>query len=256
MEEQIENNRKIIELYNQMQKKIINYSELKSEYLINSFEIYKIHVEGTLNCYKNNLIWYLSLKVFAALFEQKNNFKIMNAELAEYIDILINFFDKAKKEISSQQADKVMINILFEKGQKVLEDLNKLLFNLKIDKIIIYLYFVLIKFQIENTDDLINYLALILNNHFPDCDFIFEVSARLNFFQYLEKINNFFEHNQLNNYSKIKYDEKKEEIIQTKKSNEEILNSIELTSNIKIEHKKKSTKKKQKKKHQKKKKIK
>ena len=251
MEEQMQNNAKIIDLYNKMQKKIIKFSELKCEFLINSFDIYKIHLEGTLYIHNDNLIWKLAILVFGLIFEGTYNFKIVDEETKKYIYILLDFFDEKQKEFANEKANKVIIDIILEKGCKNLGNLHELLSKLNIDEKVIYLYFLLIKFGDEGSDNLIEYLALLLKSKYPDSDFFFEDTAEITFSQLIEKIIICFTNNKIENFSIIKYDKKKEEIIVIKKTNEEIENLLEFNNDIKKDNDNTKTKKKRKKKKKK-----
>ena len=247
MEEQMQNNAKIIDLYNKMQKKIIKYSELKCEFLLNSFDIYKIHLEGTLNIHNDNLIWKLAILVFGLIFEGTYNFKIVDEETTKYIYILMDFFDEKQKEFANEKANKVIIDIILEK-YKDLGKLHELLSKLNIDEKVIYLYFLLIKFGDEGSDNLIEYLALLLKSKYPDSDFFFEDTAGIKFSQLIEKIIICFANNKIENFSIIKYDKKKEEIIVIKKTNEEIENLLEFNNGIIKDNDNTKTKKKKEKK--------
>ena len=228
---------------------MIKFSELTPEYLLNAFEIFQIHVDGTLEIFENNLMWKLSISVFKELFEGKNNFNKINEEKVELINILINVNDPKQEKISFSKMNNVMIDILIEKNSMALSSLNQCLFNLGIDQRLIYLLFLLIKYRTDKTDDLIQYLALILKQKYTECDFIFQDAMQENFFEFCEKISNFFEKNQLENFSIIKYDKAKGDLTITAKQNKEIEDSItDITDKIKKNCSVNSKKKKKKKK--------
>ena len=222
MEEQIRNNGDIIKLYNKMQNSIIKYTELKVEYPINAFEIFQIHKEGTLFDHENDLVWKLSLAVFKELFEGKDNFNKIDDEKAEYINILIDLNQPKENESSKTKMKNTIINILLTKNNLSLGNLGKCLFDLGIDEKLIYLFFLLINYRDENADDLIEYLSLILKTKFPSCDFLFDNAFGENFFLFSKIIVKFFDKSNLDNYSIIKYDKTKQEIIVTKKPNKVI----------------------------------
>ena len=222
MEQQILNNEAVISLYNRMQNSLIKFKELKCQYMLNAFEIFQIHTEGTLNIFEDNIIWQLALSVFKDIFQANDNFKQVNKESIEYINVLIGFSDIKNKNSSSLEAKRIMLDILLEKEKKELYALNKILFDLNIEEKVIYLYFLLLKFEIDNTQKLIEYLALILKNKYSEIDFFFHESIGIDFFAFIEKLTNFFEANKLENYSVIKYDQKIEGIVVIKKSITEI----------------------------------
>ena len=222
MEEQIRNNGDIIKLYNKMQNSIIKYTELKVEYPINAFEIFQIHKEGTLFDHENDLVWKLSLAVFKELFEGKDNFNKIDDEKAEYINILIDLNQPKENESSKTKVKNTIINILLTKNNLSLGNLGKCLLDLGIDEKLIYLFFLLINYRDENADDLIEYLSLILKTKFPSCDFLFDNAFGENFFLFSKIIVKFFDKSNLDNYSIIKYDKTKQEIIVTKKPNKVI----------------------------------
>ena len=84
----IENSEKIRQLYNKLQKSIINFRELKYNNKHLHFQYYKNQIE-TLLLIADNTLQKLSLKLFRAMFEGKYEFQDCTEDKENDINLLI-----------------------------------------------------------------------------------------------------------------------------------------------------------------------
>ena len=229
-----DNQKKVIDLFNKMQKAIINnYTELNYPYKCLAFKYYKIHIETLNSSLKNNLLGKMSLKVFRQLFEGENNFKNYEEEKAEYINILIDSIKSNNSIIAQSNINKIIGKIYREQKNITLR---KLIIILKgkanIAAELYYLFIIYLKERGFKLADLIENLVLILKDKYPDSIFEFTNidSNDISFNDFINKLYNAIENKMLDNYTHIKFDKKSKNIIYNEFSIDYIYNVIQSTS--------------------------
>ena len=228
-----ENQKKIYDLFNLMQKSIINFPILTCPYKSLAFNYYKIHVATLNNFLKNNLIGTLSLKVFGELFEGENNFKKYEKEKADFIYILIENIKCENKIIAQSNIDKKIGQMLKEEKCPELRKLIKILkSNANIRAELYYLLLIYLKERGFKVTDLIENLGLILNEKYPD--FIFELTNidnnDITFNELINELSATIGDKMLDNFTRIQFDKKSKKITYNGLSVEDIYNIIQSTS--------------------------
>lgn len=223
---------KIQKLFNDMQKAITKFEELKFPHEYISFDIYKIHISTLIEYVQDNVIAKLSLKLFQILFENETEFNECTSKRENYINLLINKLKaKSKDEKDEAQNDieseiyPLLFNIKNMEKKKMMEKL-VIILQKKLD-IKCEIYYLLLVILIESNYDvniLIDYLPQVLKEKYPDSTFDFSEAhnSEITFdefigilFRLLNKENDF-------NYLNCQFNIKKKEIIAYHKSLEEI----------------------------------
>ena len=245
---------KIQELFNNMQKAIVNFDSLIFPHEYTAFEIYKIHIETLMTTIEDDIRAKLLLALFRQLFEDENDFKLYTEKKAEYINLVIDKLDaksKEDKEDADNDIESEIIPLLFnakiEKEKKNLiknfvETLNKKL------KIECELYYMLLLILIESglkLNILIEYLPQILKEKYPDSTFDFcdALKSGVTFDEFIKIFVHAIVTEKNYNYATFQFSKEKKDILISHKSINDIANIILTTSNK--DKKKKKKKKKQ-----------
>ena len=245
---------KIQELFNKMQKAIVNFDSLIFPHEYTAFEIYKIHIETLMTTIEDDIRAKLLLALFRQLFEDENDFKLYTEKKAEYINLVIDKLDaksKEDKEDADNDIESEIIPLLFnakiEKEKKNLiknfvETLNKKL------KIECELYYMLLLILIESglkLNILIEYLPQILKEKYPDSTFDFcdALKSGITFDEFIKIFVHVIVMEKNYNYATFQFSKEKKDILISHKSINDIANIILTTSNK--DKKKKKKKKKQ-----------
>ena len=240
---------KIQELFNKMQKAIVNFDSLIFPHEYTAFEIYKIHIETLMTTIEDDIRAKLLLALFRQLFEDENDFKLYTEKKAEYINLVIDKLDaksKEDKEDADNDIESEIIPLLFnakiEKEKKNLiknfvETLNKKL------KIECELYYMLLLILIESglkLNILIEYLPQILKEKYPDSTFDFcdALKSGVTFDEFIKIFVHVIVTEKNYNYATFQFSKEKKDILISHKSINDIANII-LTNKNKDKKKKK-----------------
>ena len=243
---------KIQELFNNMQKAIVNFDSLVFPHEYTAFEIYKIHIETLMTTIEDDIRAKLLLALFRQLFEDENDFKLYTEKKAEYINLVIDKLDaksKEDKEDADNDIESEIIPLLFnakiEKEKKNLiknfvETLNKKL------KIECELYYMLLLILIESglkLNILIEYLPQILKEKYPDSTFDFcdALKSGVTFDEFIKIFVHVIVTEKNYNYATFQFSKEKKDILISHKSINDIANIILTTSNKDKKKKKQNT---------------
>ena len=243
---------KIQELFNNMQKAIVNFDSLIFPHEYTAFEIYKIHIETLMTTIEDDIRAKLLLALFRQLFEDENDFKLYTEKKAEYINLVIDKLDaksKEDKEDADNDIESEIIPLLFnakiEKEKKNLiknfvETLNKKL------KIECELYYMLLLILIESglkLNILIEYLPQILKEIYPDSTFDFcdALKSGVTFDEFIKIFVHAIVTEKNYNYATFQFSKEKKDILISHKSINDIANIILATSNKDKKKKKQNT---------------
>ena len=243
---------KIQELFNNMQKAIVNFDSLIFPHEYTAFEIYKIHIETLMTTIEDDIRAKLLLALFRQLFEDENDFKLYTEKKAEYINLVIDKLDaksKEDKEDADNDIESEIIPLLFnakiEKEKKNLiknfvETLNKKL------KIECELYYMLLLILIESglkLNILIEYLPQILKEKYPDSTFDFcdALKSGVTFDEFIKIFVHAIVTEKNYNYATFQFSKEKKDILISHKSINDIANIILTTSNKDKKRKKQNT---------------
>ena len=243
---------KIQELFNNMQKAIVNFDSLIFPHEYTAFEIYKIHIETLMTTIEDDIRAKLLLALFRQLFEDENDFKLYTEKKAEYINLVIDKLDaksKEDKEDADNDIESEIIPLLFnakiEKEKKNLiknfvETLNKKL------KIECELYYMLLLILIESglkLNILIEYLPQILKEKYPDSTFDFcdALKSGVTFDEFIKIFVHAIVTEKNYNYATFQFSKEKKDILISHKSINDIANIILTTSNKDKKKKKQNT---------------
>ena len=249
------NTKKILELFNKMQKAITNFDVLNFPHEYIAYEIYKIHIEALMIYIEDDIKAKLSLALFRQLFENANDFNEYSDKKAEYIELLIDQLnakgtdDEEDVEIELEskiitmlfnirnEDDKMLVKSLFIKLQK----------KLKIKTELYYLLLILLEETGLNLHILIDYLPQILKEKYPDSIFDFSevLETGMKFGEFTHIFLSAIDSEENYDYAIFQFNKEKKTILISHKSIDEISNIIlSASSEKKNTHKKKSIKEK------------
>ena len=235
------NTKKILNLFNDMQKAITKFDELIFPHEYISFDMYKIHLSTLIEYIQDNVIAQLSLRLFRILFESKTEFNEYTYKKENYIDLLINKLNaKTKDEIDEAKNDieSEIVTLLFniknsEKKQMMKELIIKLQKKLDIKCEIYYLLLVILIESNYDVNILIDYLPQVLKEKYPDSTFDFSEAhnSGITFDEFIGILFRLINNENNFNYLNCQFNIEKKEILAYHKSLEEIAGIILTSTN-------------------------
>ena len=229
---------KIKDIFNRLQKVIIKFDDLTFSNEFTSFEIYQLHITAVTERIKDNLFGILAISLFKELFEDENCFKEYSPVKEEYLISLIKFYESGKNLTAESILIRKIMKILSDQKKPELRRLINLLKNeAKIDIEFIYLLLVYLIVKGYTISNLNKFLVPILENKFPNSDFIFRDvgDSDIPFKDFIEKLYKI----KFENFYISKWDKHLKDIIIQSKSIDDIYNNI---LSIPESHKKEKTK--------------
>ena len=235
------NTKKILNLFNDLQKAITKFDELIFPHEYISFDIYKIHISTLIQYIQDNVIAQLSLRLFRILFESKNEFNECTDKKENYINLLIKKLkakskkekDEAKNDIESEIVP-LLFNIKNSEKKKMMKELFiKLQKKLDIKCEIYYLLLVILIESNYDVNILIDYLPQVLKEKYPDSNFDFSEAhnSGITFDEFIGILFRLINNENDFNYLNCKFNIKKKEILAYHKSLEEIEDIILTSTN-------------------------
>ena len=246
------NTKKILELFNKMQKAIINFEDLTFPHEYIAFEIYKIHTETLMIHIEDNITVKLSLALFSQLFENDNDFNECTDNKANYINLLIaklNAQSPDDEEDAKNDLESEIITVLFNIKKKDYKNVMKnLITKLKNQlKIKIELYYLILILLVEtgfNLHILIDYLPQILKEKYPYSTFDFSdvLKTEMKFDEFIKLFLSVIDIEENYDYATFQFNKETKNILVSHKSMDEITNIVLSGSSEKKNPKKKSKK--------------
>ena len=235
------NTKKILNLFNDLQKAITKFDELIFPHEYISFDIYKIHISTLIQYIQDNVIAQLSLRLFRILFESKTEFNECTDKKENYINLLIKKLkakSKKEKDEAKNDIESEIVPLLFniknnEKKKMMKEFLIKLQKKLDVKCEIYYLLLVILIESNYDVNILIDYLPQVLKEKYPDSTFDFSEAhnSGITFDEFIGILFILINNENNFNYLNCKFNIEKKEILAYHKSLEEIEDIILTSTN-------------------------
>ena len=243
---------KIRDIINKMDKLIFNFEELKFAERAITFETYKCYIEALtfhLN-FKNNILGKLAVTVIRELFEDEGEykeFKDYTEEKGYYCQLLINYINSKDKLGMEIQLKNEIINIILKNSKNFTESITAFLEELKEIKIkteYIYLLYVYLSQNGRTLKRLLEMIIPILREKYKNCQINLndDISPKSSFDIFIQKFSEAIKEIKSKDYFILTFNENKDDFEVTSEEINEIAEKINLDEKKKKKRKKKKKK--------------